>query len=381
MKRNKIVLSFIMSITLLLACNNQISNDESIVVNINKMQVVSMFDIFRKIEIIPLETNRDMLIRGIHKLRCADGLYFIYDGRQPVIFVFNENGKSVGKIQRQGNGPEEYYSISDFDIDRVNKRVTILSAVDGRMFEYDFQGNFIKQYSLPQLDKAAYMSFIYLNPDTIAFWTFDEEKRVKFYSVQENKHIYETFAEGNSIFNRFGNIFSTAHNFFLPSINHVYKITPSLSVVKALTWDFGNLNNDEKKLKKNHETYSKTDGRQVIEKIYASEIINYIFTQNGGNVNYNYAQLYRKRDFINIFNHKETGENLVFEQTSEKAKIFPIHWEDDYVIGFFPEIENSLESVIPDLILDNYNKGKKMTVAEFDNPILIKYYFRKRAII
>lgn len=376
MKKNKPVLYCIAAIILLFSCNGPVVNDQLIRVPIHEMQDVSIFDIFRNIEIIPLDTQGEALLRSIAKLRYADGKYFIYDGHQPAIFIFDEKGDFVGKIQQQGMGPEEYYDISDFDLDTINRKVTLLCAADNRMFDFNFEGQFIRQYPLPMLTKASYMSFVYLNSDTIAFWTFDETNRLKFYSLKDDKLVHETFTAENNIFNRFGDVFSSTRNFFLPSDNHVYEISSSLSVIDVRTWHFSNLNNDEKKLKKNHNTYSKKDAHEVIEKICTSEIINYIFVQNGSNANYYYTQLYRKKKFINIFHHTTTGKNLVFEQTTEKANIFPIHWTDSYVIGMVPEIENTLDGVIPDVILNEANRHKKMAITEFDNPVMIKYYFK-----
>ena len=62
------------------------------------------------IELIPLETTEDNLIGEITRVIFNDGKYYIRstNGMQnPKLFVFNENGKYIQKISKQGVGPGE----------------------------------------------------------------------------------------------------------------------------------------------------------------------------------------------------------------------------------------------------------------------------------
>ncbi|MPM77335.1 hypothetical protein SDC9_124338 [bioreactor metagenome] len=113
------------------------------------------------------------------------------------------------------------------------------------------------------------------------------------------------------------------------------------------------------------------------KKVFSSEVVNYIFVLHGGNLLYNYTQIYRKNKPVNIFYNKISKTTMVFEKTTEGVIIFPIYWTDEYAAGLIPESENSLNSALPDAILDEQNKTIKQHINEFDNPILIKYYFKK----
>ena len=71
------------------------------------------------IELIPLETTEDNLIGEITRVIFNDGKYYIRstNGMQnPKLFVFNENGKYIQKISKQGVGPGEYLDFEDFTI-------------------------------------------------------------------------------------------------------------------------------------------------------------------------------------------------------------------------------------------------------------------------
>ena len=47
------------------------------------------------------------------------------------------------------------------------------------------------------------------------------------------------------------------------------------------------------------------------------------------------------------------------------------------MIGWVPEKVSVIDDVIPDIILNKGNILIKNKLSQFDNPILIKYYFKK----
>ena len=67
------------------------------------------------IDIIPLETTDECLLSNIDRLTFYKGHFYILDGMRRHIFVFDEAGRFVRKIGKQGNGPGEYSAILFFD--------------------------------------------------------------------------------------------------------------------------------------------------------------------------------------------------------------------------------------------------------------------------
>ena len=73
--------------------------------------------IFDSVHFIPLETNEECLITRIDKLIRYKSNYYILDKDQEMIFHYDKDGRYLGKLARKGNGPEEYVSLIDFQIE------------------------------------------------------------------------------------------------------------------------------------------------------------------------------------------------------------------------------------------------------------------------
>ena len=95
------------------------------------------------IELIPLETTEDNLIGEITRVIFNDGKYYIRstNGMQnPKLFVFNENGKYIQKISKQGVGPGEYLDFEDFTIANDDH---IVLADYKQLLHFDTEGKFL----------------------------------------------------------------------------------------------------------------------------------------------------------------------------------------------------------------------------------------------
>jgi hypothetical protein len=370
------------SFFILYGCNpadRNVNEKAIITADIDKWDKVSIFDIFEKIEIVPLETTDSSLIRSMQKLICHDNVFYIHDYNS-VILVFDMAGKFRFKIDNRGQGPNQYTHISDFDIDGERDILSFVAPVVAELHEYDLNGQFLRKYKLPQLNAGGYNSIKHLSKNVTAFWTFDYDNRLKFYSKEENHIFSECFPEENNIFDNI-HIQTFSHdNYIARNINNnLYEMSPDGTVSIAYTWDFGKLNFDYNKL--DVPSSRDMDREQIMnyaKRIYASEITSYIFMMSGGNAEYVYSLIMRKDKIINIMYSKTKKQTLVFEKTTENAGFYPAYWTEDFVIGRIPDflLEN-LDAVIPDAILDPENIERKNQYSEFDNLLLIKYYFKK----
>ncbi len=105
-------------------------------------------DVFQSVEIIPLETHPECLLGGITKLQEADENYFILDGRNNILAKFNDDGKFITKIGREGNGPGEYLKIEDFILDKKNENIILYDIKGRKIIIYDFSGIFIREFAV-----------------------------------------------------------------------------------------------------------------------------------------------------------------------------------------------------------------------------------------
>ncbi|NDV47963.1 6-bladed beta-propeller [Paludibacter sp. 221] len=373
MKKQILTIYFLLSIFLFFGCQKK---EGGVYIDINQRDKISLLDIFRKVELIPLETNSESLIKLINKIIDHKNHFYVLDIHLANVFIFDNEGNFIKKISNKGMGPNEYINISDFEIDTKNEKILLLSSVDRTIHCYSLDGNFEKKYKLPDI-KGAYGSFKILTEDIVAFWTSDYKNRIKLYSLTSGELIAENFHEEENNYNIFLRTRFPYKNFLARSSqNTVYSISTDGTIRDAYNWDFGKYNNNPKKMKKSPEFTSRVAMTDFVKKVYASDIVNYIFTLHGGNSQYIYTQIYRKDNPINIFYDKNTLESIVFSKTVEGAHIYPFLWEEEYVIGI-PDWQYNMDETVPDIILDKENIEKKRKIDDSDNPVLIKYYFKK----
>lgn len=352
--------------------------------DIDKMDNISIFDIFDKIEVIPLETTDKSLISGISKVIVHDDVYYVLDPGFATckLIAFDKQGKFLFNIDDKGQGPDEYLDIADFDIDKYNQRIILLSALGASLHEYDLNGNFLQKIKLP-LIVSAYGKIKSLNKDTLVFSTYDYDNRMKFYSTNSNTIFKESQPGMNnvSISLEMSAFPFFNYNYFTKVLdNRVYELLPDGEVTTAYTWDFGNLNISDETVKQMPSLQGQ-EAVDYIKKAYASEVINYMFKLSERNSQYLYTGLIRDNKYINVFHNENRNKTYVFEKTKEGAALFPFCWTDDYVVGYAPfwrMFRIGLEEIIPDTILDEENILRKKQHGEEDNPVLIKYHFRKQ---
>lgn len=379
MKKHLYYIISTITLFVLCGCNNTTILKNEISIDIDHRDEISIFDLFSNIEIIQLETNDTSIIKYIDKLLVFNDAYYIFDYSMAQILSFNKEGNFEFCIKNIGEGPDQYIKLSDFDI--YNDSLSLISIIDKTLHMYDLKGNFIRRISLPKV-KGNYKNIRYLNNDTIAFWTYDYDNRLKFFSKINNNIFKESMPEERNIYTSFSTPVFPYGNYIVKAFdNRVMEMSVNGELTLAYQWNFGSLNNDTDNLVKgpnSNDANSQTEMYEFARKIYSSEIVNYFFGLSGGNSQYVYTQIMRKNKNISILFNKKTKKEYVFEKTTENTNFFPLFWTEEYVIGYIPEIEEiGINDIIPDQILNEKNRAIKKGITEFNNPILIKYYFKK----
>ena len=101
---------------------------------------------FMDVEYIPLETNDEFINHGY--VQAIGKKYIIVrnynnDGD---IFVYNRKGKAIRKINRKGQGAEEYTYCSGVTLDEDNNEMFIDDHFIKKVFVYDLEGNFKRSF-------------------------------------------------------------------------------------------------------------------------------------------------------------------------------------------------------------------------------------------
>ena len=143
MKRANILLTALL-LTLAGCSGGKQSADDLITIDVSKSYPKKelILQDFMDVEYIPLETNDEFLTQGavqdvgkeylLVKNRNNDGEIFIFD---------RKTGKGLRKINRQGQGAEEYTRINGMILDESNSEIFVIS-MGNKILVYDLYGQF-----------------------------------------------------------------------------------------------------------------------------------------------------------------------------------------------------------------------------------------------
>lgn len=101
--------------------------------------------------IVVLETVDASLIRHIKRIIKHDDKLIVLNGREEVL-IFNREGKFLNKINKRGNGPNEYTNIVDIGLDDDNENIIIYSD-NFKLLVYDLKGKYVSQVNTNATDK------------------------------------------------------------------------------------------------------------------------------------------------------------------------------------------------------------------------------------
>ena len=113
------------------------------------------FNTFRNREYVPLETNDDVLLDRYAMIVSVSEKYILVKDLidRSNIYVFDRNGKIISLINRRGNGPQEYTSISDVVFDEKNNEIFVFNNYGadgiGYILVYSLTGEYKRKLKYP----------------------------------------------------------------------------------------------------------------------------------------------------------------------------------------------------------------------------------------
>ena len=96
-----------LAMIILLAHGCKPFNDKA-AINLFDNHLISLADVFENARIVPLEDTEQSLIAQITHIVYYDDRFYVLDGKQQKILCFDNDGKFVSTISKQGHGPGEY---------------------------------------------------------------------------------------------------------------------------------------------------------------------------------------------------------------------------------------------------------------------------------
>ena len=155
-------------------------------------------DYFKYVHSIPLETNDSCLIRFISKIQFYKETIYILDALEKSVFAFDRQGQFLRSYKHQGQGPEEYTSLTDFFV--KNDTLFLLDGRQGRLLQYTLEDTFIAVDAIERTDaiylwdKGRYAShrgfgFAVRNNEQFHSYAFYKNGEMMEESVPFNKHL------------------------------------------------------------------------------------------------------------------------------------------------------------------------------------------------
>ena len=134
--------------------------------SLNEKKALIISTIFKRVKLVPLETNENCLIGRINHVEFFDDTFYVLDKtRAKALFVFDLNGHFIRKIGRRGKGPGEYITPSSFSIDMDNRQIYVLD--NRRILIFTTNGTFINQIKVEERDSPLHIAvkdeFIYID--------------------------------------------------------------------------------------------------------------------------------------------------------------------------------------------------------------------------
>ncbi|KYG80625.1 6-bladed beta-propeller protein [Roseivirga ehrenbergii] len=105
-------------------------------------------DLIESVEVVRLEETDNSLLAYVRNLQqTKDYLVFNSSTMESDVFVFDRNGAFVNKINRQGDGPEEYQAVSNIWME--SDTLAVYTSSKKTVKRYSLEGDFISTVTLP----------------------------------------------------------------------------------------------------------------------------------------------------------------------------------------------------------------------------------------
>lgn len=364
---------------LLLGCtsksdkNGQKSKIESNLISEFKLSTSTLVDssLFKRCDIIRLETNDDSFLREISRIYKTNENIFILDKTLNKLSVFDIHGNYQHKIENIGNGPHEYISLMDFCLDENNKEIILLCDRPYKIMKFKYDGQFVNETRLNELFRNIVIDngYIYCNRNESNLSKTNKHE-IYYLSGDGKKHgnILERIENiTNKTYHTGSSLNKSKHVYYTRRFdNKIYRITNS-ELKEVYTLDFGKFNIPEDL---SQEDNLKEFRRECEDKKYIYSITEFVENEH--------YFIFLTNQAICVYDkNKETftGYPTIKNASLEiESNSFFANGNDKNSIII--TINPAMLYMLKEFIGDNENITRLFdSVKEDDNPILLFYQF------
>ncbi|GHU62649.1 hypothetical protein FACS1894123_03970 [Bacteroidia bacterium] len=358
-------------------------------IDLNRAEKVNFGDWIDSVQFIPLESNKNSIIGLYGKMLNVDNKYYITDRLGPSPFlIFDSIGNFIFR-NIAGSGPNEYKSITSFNIDIETGNIIIYDFFDAKkkLKEYDNKFNLLKDIPLPTY--MPWSNFKKITDDIYLFGSLRGEKElVNVFSVKEGEIIKKLYplpeAEAKELIDteRYSFFSSNDCSYFTPIFPHpeLYRFdTITMDLVKDIVYTIGGKEFSVNKLPTGQ------------SKSYYKDLLlsprgpngkwndNYAYVWNKWKMgDCYYARIYHKEKmYINRFDKKNGKHRTILAQFNDGGMINQPVYVDNEAIYYLALPEDIKDLVGEKHIDSKYKAMLDKAIEEDDNFWIVKYYMKK----
>ncbi len=363
----------------------------------NATASILLSELADSLKYIKLETTEESLLSRVGEIVIKDKYLYVRDYDQQAIFLFDKKGKYITKLDKRGEGPEEYTHLDKFLVDDNEEYIEILDfrGSKSRLLRFaniSFELQEVNRFSVPTSNswrKEKDSNIFYFSTQQIDNSIDNQETNADIIAVKD-------FTSDTTLFNK---KIITSGSYFSPNTeslttNEKGEIFASimycntffqLSNMKAhpiLTLDFGKYNLDSNVRFKSTEEQMRylNDTEEIVTfpvlNVNTSKIlaISYYFKENGKNKLHHYLNLSNNSVFHT--------HDIINDLTNYPEKIF--------LSSYFYAINHEVlyKDYLVDIVLPAYtNEGKSIeipgigTIQAEDNPVVLLMKLKEAYIV
>lgn len=255
---------------MLFSCQNAAKTERGLVeINVpaDKEYLSNYSDFFTSIEYVLLEDSDDHPLVQPYKIVSFDSLIFVEDQELDNLLIYNRSGDFLFSLNSSGAGPQEFNQIEDYQVGENS--IIIKDNVLMKFIEFDFTGNFVREYKHQLLS----MNFAKTNEYQLHFFNnVIQSEAFNFLTISETDSSYvipiqpgyEKLVLVHQ--NGFTKSINSAKNYLsLPFSYDVFSFDTKGELEKRLRFNFGNLGiTDEQRLLFQNEQQKPSEGEFIL---------------------------------------------------------------------------------------------------------------------
>jgi hypothetical protein len=350
------------SLLLFFSCTQEKSEDFlEIMVNPDSEEIINISSFIKGYKLIKIDTQEKSLISNPQKIQYYKGNFYILDTYQNSILMIDNHGNSKRKLSKQGNGPGEYYQITDFVV--YHDYLYVLDNSKAIILYYDTTFTFVDK-----INTETYAKNFAINEHSL--WLYNVPKLIKndhqITQIAMGRNSKKEYLPKNTLQETYGwggpNVFYThQNNLYLSPIhdNTIYLLKQS-SIEPVFKINFGKNSFPEK---------DNTNKYNVFEKDFKYALKqNYFITSK-----YVLFDFFYKLDrFFGIYNKEDSTflQGKITNDLIKKLRFSPSWGNDNFLIDAIPSdvIYNSFPFLLEHKEIESLKAD--------DNPVIVLYQLK-----